>query len=108
MAQEENKPEYSSVLIDGVKYETLLTKKYRERIVYTEPDPTKATAFIPGTIVKLHVSKNKKVKKGDIVITLEAMKMMNKVLSPVDGEVIFHVKKNDIVSKNQLLFEIVE
>jgi biotin carboxyl carrier protein len=36
------------------------------------------------------------------------MKMLNKVFAPLDGKVVFHIKEKDIVSKNQLLFEIVE
>jgi len=35
------------------------------------------------------------------------MKMMNSVISPMDGEVKLLVKLGDIVKKNQVLFEII-
>ncbi len=107
MALEEKKKRYSSINIDGVKYKTLLTDKFKQRKKYQEPDPALALAFIPGTIAEILVKGKKKVKEGDLILTLEAMKMMNKVFAPMDGELIFHVKEQDIVSKNQLLFKVV-
>jgi len=107
MAIEEKKPRYSSIDIDGIKYKTLLTDKFKKRKKYEDPDPSLSLAFIPGTISKILVNENKKVKEGDLILTLEAMKMMNKVFAPMDGEIVFHVKEQDIVSKNQLLFKVV-
>ena len=107
MALEEKKKRYSSIDIDGVKYKTLLTDKFKKRKKYEDPNPALSLAFIPGTIAKLLVKNKTKVKEGDLILTLEAMKMMNKVFAPLDGKVIFHVKEQDIVTKNQLLFEIV-
>ncbi len=104
---EEKKQRFSSIDIDGVKYKTLLTKRFRERKKYVEHDPAKTLAFIPGTISKILVKQKRKAKEGDIILILEAMKMMNKVTAPMDGEVKFHVKEGDMVSKNQLLFEII-
>jgi len=104
---EEKKQRFSSIDIDGVKYKTLLTKRYRERKKYIEHDPAKTLAFIPGTISEILVKPKRKVKEGDVILILEAMKMMNKVTAPMDGEIKFHVKKQDMVSKNQLLFEII-
>ena len=64
-------------------------------------------AFIPGTIVKVRARKGKRVKEGDLLMVLEAMKMRNVVASPVDGVIRkVHVKVLDIVSKNQLMIEI--
>jgi len=107
MATEEIKPRYSSINIDGVKYKTLLTDKFKKRKKYEDPDPKLALAFIPGTIAELLVKDKSKVKEGDLILTLEAMKMLNKVFAPMDGKIVFHVKEQDIVTKNQLLFEIV-
>ena len=42
---------------------------------------------MPGTIVKVNVSAGQAVKKGDILIVLEAMKMENEIVSPKDGTV---------------------
>lgn len=101
------KQRFSSIDIDGVKYKTLITKRFKERKKYVELDPKKSFAFIPGTISEILVKQKKKVKEGDIILILEAMKMMNKVTAPMDGELKLHVKKHDLVSKNQLLFEII-
>ena len=44
-------------------------------------------APMPGTIMKINVSVGDKVKKGDIICILEAMKMENEIFAPVDGTV---------------------
>ena len=44
-------------------------------------------APMPGTIMKINVAVGDKVKKGDIVCVLEAMKMENEIFAPVDGTV---------------------
>ncbi len=107
MSKEEKKPLFCSIDIDGVKYKTLLTDKFKNRQKYEDPDPALALAFIPGTIAEIYVKNKSNVKEGDLILTLEAMKMMNKVIAPMDGKIIFHVKEQDIVSKNQLLFKVV-
>lgn len=106
MAKEEKKLQFSTIDIDGVKYKTLLTEKFKHRKKYKEHDSTKVLAFIPGTVSEVYVKQKRKVKEGDIILILEAMKMMNTVSAPMDGEIKFHVKINDVVTKNQLLFEI--
>ena len=48
-----------------------------------------------------------KVSKGDVLCTLEAMKMMNEVKSPVDGTVAeVYAKEGDLVEFDQVLFVI--
>lgn len=46
-------------------------------------EPIKAP--MPGTILDIRVSVGQKVKRGDVVFILEAMKMENEVTAPVDG-----------------------
>lgn len=48
------------------------------------------TAPMPGTILKVKVKAGDSVKKGDVLIILEAMKMENEILAP-DDEVITSV-----------------
>ena len=48
---------------------------------------TKVNAPMPGTILDVKVSQGKAVKKGDILLILEAMKMENEILAPQDGTV---------------------
>ncbi len=103
----EEKIRYSSIDIDGVKYETLLTDKFQQRKNYVENDPKLMTAFIPGTIVDVYVKKGKKVKEGETLLILEAMKMRNQLQAPFDATIKkVLVKVNDLVSKNQLMIEL--
>ncbi len=107
MAKEEIKQRFSSITVDGVKYKTNVTRKYKNRVKYVEKDPSVIKAFIPGTITELFIKNKKKVKEGEIVLILEAMKMMNSVVAPMDGQLKLKVKVGEIVAKNQALFEIV-
>ena len=42
---------------------------------------------MPGTILSVNVSAGSAVKKGDVLMILEAMKMENEIMSPCDGTV---------------------
>ena len=42
---------------------------------------------MPGTILSINVQNGSAVKKGDVLMILEAMKMENEILSPCDGTV---------------------
>ena len=105
--KKEEKIRFSSLVVEGTKYRTLLTNKFKNRTKYREKDPGEVTAFIPGTIVKIKARKGKKVKEGDLLLILEAMKMRNVVAAPVDGVIRkVYVKMNDVVSKNFLMIKI--
>ena len=45
------------------------------------------TAPMPGTILKVNVQNGAAVKKGDVLMVLEAMKMENEIMAPADGTV---------------------
>ena len=45
------------------------------------------TAPMPGTVLDVKVAEGAAVKKGDILVILEAMKMENEILAPCDGTV---------------------
>ena len=45
------------------------------------------SAPMPGTILKVNVSNGQAVKKGDVLMILEAMKMENEILAANDGTV---------------------
>lgn len=47
----------------------------------------KVTAPMPGKILGVKVSAGQEVKKGDVVVILEAMKMENETVAPQDGTV---------------------
>ena len=65
------------------------------------------TTAMPGTIVDVKVKVGDKVKAGDGVLIIEAMKMENEVQSAVTGTVIaVFVAKGDAATPDQVLVEI--
>lgn len=48
---------------------------------------TKVNAPMPGKILSVKVSAGQAVKKGDVLMVLEAMKMENEVVAPSDGTI---------------------
>ncbi len=64
-------------------------------------------ADMQGTIVDTMTKKGKKVKKGDSLFVLEAMKMENVVTAPIGGVIKeFNIKKGHPVNKGDILVEI--
>ena len=47
----------------------------------------KVCAPLPGTLLSVNVSNGSAVKKGDVLMILEAMKMENEIMAPCDGTV---------------------
>jgi biotin carboxyl carrier protein len=45
------------------------------------------TAPMPGTVVSLHVAEGERVAAGQVVLKLEAMKMLNAIRAPQDAVV---------------------
>ena len=43
---------------------------------------------MPGNILSVNVSAGDTVKKGQVLMILEAMKMENEIMSPCDGKVV--------------------
>ncbi len=63
-------------------------------------------APMPGLILDLKVKPGDEVKKGDVILILEAMKMENILKSPGDGVVkAVKVSLNQSVEKNQVLIQ---
>jgi biotin carboxyl carrier protein len=98
---------YDIINIDGIKYRTLIPKKYLDRKPYKPININEIYAFIPGTILKVYVKKKDKVKKGDKLLVFQAMKMSNELVAPIAGviEDVF-VKEGDTVNKTQILIKI--
>ena len=64
---------------------------------------------IPGVVRRFAVNPGDQVKKGDIIMVLEAMKMAQRIPAPVDGEVTeFLVAVDDHVKAGQVLAVIEE
>jgi len=93
--------------IDSTLYETTLTSKYLGKKKFVIYDPRKITAFIPGIIRKVLVNEGKRIKAGDELLILEAMKMENILLSSIEGKIKkIYIKEGETVMKNHLLIEI--
>lgn len=61
-------------------------------------------APLPGTIVAIEVREGDKVKAGQELLTLEAMKMKNAIRSDRDGEIAkINVAVGDLVKHNEPL-----
>lgn len=106
-APEEKEPEvFQTIIIEDVKYKTRLNKKYIARKRYQPADPKKIQSFIPGTVVNVYVKKGKKVKAGEKLLEVEAMKMVNTIFAEFDATILdVLIKPGESVSKNQLLLQ---
>jgi biotin carboxyl carrier protein len=62
---------------------------------------------MPGTILKIAASVGNRVKRGQVVVVLEAMKMENDIVSPIDGTVAsINVSQGSAVNAGDLLASI--
>ena len=61
------------------------------------------TAPMPGNILDIKVANGASVKKGDVIIILEAMKMENEIMAPCDGTVNVVVSKGAAVETGAVL-----
>ena len=57
------------------------------KAVASNANSIKIKAPMPGTILAVNVNVGDTIKKGQVLIVLEAMKMENEILSPQDGTV---------------------
>ena len=105
------------VTVNGTVYEIEL-----EELIGTAPAPAAAapaapapaaaapeggeqvTAPMPGTILSINVAAGDTVKRGQVLMILEAMKMENEISAPQDGTVAsVNVRKGDVVNSGDLL-----
>jgi len=93
--------------INSSLYKTRLNSKYTNRKPYKAVDPGLVLSFIPGTIVDILVVPGQIVKRDDLLIILDAMKMLNHIKCKVNGVVkSVLVNKGDKVAKGIVLLEI--
>ncbi|MDR1897358.1 MAG: acetyl-CoA carboxylase biotin carboxyl carrier protein subunit [Prevotellaceae bacterium] len=98
---------YDILNIDGREYKTLFTKKYPGSKKWIPCKTEEITTAIPGTVVKLNVKNGDKVKKGDVLLWFEAMKMRNIISAPHSGEITcLEVKEGDSLPKGALILKI--
>ena len=67
----------------------------------------KVSAPMPGTILNVLVKEGETVKKGQVLVILEAMKMENEIVAPVDGQIVsVSVEKGQNVNLGDSLLQI--
>ncbi|MFV0593313.1 MAG: acetyl-CoA carboxylase biotin carboxyl carrier protein subunit [Draconibacterium sp.] len=99
--------EFKTLVVQGAVYKTTYTQKFENRVNYETPNDNLIYSFIPGTIVDIFVKPKQKVKEGETLLLLEAMKMENQVRMPFDGTIVkIHIKKDEIIPKRHLMLEI--
>ena len=64
---------------------------------------TPVKAPMPGNVLDIKVSNGQSVKKGDVLVILEAMKMENEISAPEDGTVTVVASKGSTVNTGDVL-----
>lgn len=90
------------VFHDGVTYEVVEEQRSRP-----SAPAGSLTAPMPATVVQVKVNAGDAVKRGDILIVLEAMKMELPVRAPADGRVAaIHCEAGQLVQPDTSLIEL--
>jgi len=99
--------ELKKLIVQGTIYKCKYTWKFENRVKWQTPDPNCIYSIIPGTVIDIFVKPREKIKKGETLLLLEAMKMQNQVRMPFDGEIIkIYVKKDEPIPKKHLMIKI--
>ena len=70
-------------------------------------EPGDITTAMPGSVVKIMIKKGEKVKAGDTILIVEAMKMENEIHTPIDGTVeTIYVSEGDMVNPDEVLVRV--
>ena len=93
-----------SIVVHGPWGDALFTILPRFTLPGSEPQAGGLIAPMPGKVVDLKVKTGSKVKKGDTLVILEAMKMEHQVKAPEDGKITkVLIKKDDQLENGTLL-----
>lgn len=91
-----------NVVVNGVSYDVAVTELKAGEVVtpvaaakaaapaaapVASGSGTEVTAPMPGNLWKVMVKQGQAVKKGDVLVILEALKMENEIFAPCDGVV---------------------
>ncbi|SBT49081.1 ATP-binding protein [Micromonospora auratinigra] len=77
----------SAVFVDGPDGAASLTELPRFPLPTPEPAAGSLLAPLPGAVTRVHVEVGQRVAAGELLLTLEAMKLEHPVLAPTDGVV---------------------
>jgi biotin carboxyl carrier protein len=104
---EDKNKDYQVFTVTSGRYHTLLTRKFQNRKSWQKVDPKEIRSFIPGSIIEIYAKPGQKMKAGEVILILEAMKMYNNVEMPFDGEIKeINVGKGDRIPKNFVMVRI--
>lgn len=93
--------------INSILYKTRLSPKFKNRRVYKPSNPKAVISYLPGTVLDILVKEDQKVKQGEALLILDAMKMQNIMKCNIDGTIMkIHINKGDKVSKGTVLMEL--
>jgi len=91
------------VHIDGRAHEVL----FHEQGSKSSADEGSLKAPMPGTVLQVMAKEGQRVREGQHLMTLEAMKMEHKILAPKPGEITkVHFSEGDRVDMGSALVEI--
>lgn len=66
----------------------------------------KIVAPMPGSILKVNVNKGDSVKRGQVLLVLEAMKMENEITAPADGKIAdVKVEQGQCITAGEVMVE---
>lgn len=100
---------FEKFTLNGVEYKTQLTQKWINRKKWEEPNPYLLFSYIPGTIMQIEVKEGQQVQEGEVLLTLQAMKMNNKLTAPFAGKIKkINVSTGDKIPKGTLMIEMDE
>ncbi len=105
--EESKNREYHRFVTGSGSYDTTLNKMFLERKPWEPEDPKKILSFMPGTVEQIMVKVGGEVKEGDVLMIFRAMKMSNRMISPVGGTVTaINVAEGANVPKNTVMIEL--
>lgn len=104
---EEINSKYQVFVVNSAKYLTLTTTKFDMRKKWQKADPKEIRSIIPGSVIEIFATPGQKLKEGEVLLTLDAMKMYTKVQMPFDGVIkSINVAVGDRLPKNTVLITI--
>lgn len=82
----------------------VIKEEKKEAKFQASPNQEIIKSPMPGSIWKINTSLSKEVEKGELLLTLEAMKMENEILAPRAGKVVsIDVREGDSVKAGDQL-----
>ncbi len=104
---ETNNNELVDFVVTARKYKTFLTKKYKNRPVWHKHAEGEIYSTLPGTVMQIEVKEGQKIKEGELLLIHEAMKMLNRIVSPVTGCIKhIYIEEGDKIGKDHLMIKI--